>query len=308
MKVIYGPRGIRRLPKKSIVTIGVFDGVHIGHRRIIKKVVKKAKYLGASSVVVTFDPHPLYVVHPTARPPRIMSLQHKLEILKELGIDICLVIRFSKKFSSLRNEGFVKRILVDKLNTSKVIIGENFKFGKDKKGTLKALLRLGEKYSFSVEGLKAVRKKGRIVSSSLIRELISRGDLRGASRLLERPVSVLGTVVGGHGRGRIIGFPTANIDPHHEVIPPSGVYAVKIRLQNRMFNGILNIGKCPTFKSKTDVEPTIEVHIFNFNKNIYGKNIEILFMKAIRKEKCFSSKEDLNRQIKRDVKLTKRYL
>jgi len=306
MKTIFGISKLKKPTKKSVITIGVFDGVHKGHTLIIKKVIKYAGRIKGRAAVLTFDPHPWHALHPKGRPPRIMSLAHKLRIFKELGVHMCIVIRFDRRFSRFTPERFIKEILVDKLNVSKVIVGENFSFGGGRRGTLAVLRRFGEKYHFAVEDISPLRKGGRVISSSRIRGLISRGRLSLAQSLLGRPVSILGTVAHGCGRGRIIGFPTANIDPHHEVIPPSGVYSVKIMLHYKLFNGILNIGRCPTFKSDRDVEPTIEVHIFNFNRDIYGKDLEILFIKKIRDERCFSSKESLIKQIKRDERRTRR--
>lgn len=306
MKTVFGLKNLKKSLKKGIVTIGVFDGVHKGHMLIIKKLVKYAGRLKGEAAVLTFDPHPWHALHPKGHPPRIMSLAHKLRIFEELGVDLCIVIKFDRRFSRFTPERFIKKILVDKLNVSKVIVGENFSFGKGRAGTLATLRRFGKMYDFSVEDISPLKKGGRIISSSRIRVLISRGQLSLAQSLLGRPVSILGTVAHGYGRGRIIGFPTANIDPHHEVIPPRGVYHVKIMLHYKLFNGILNIGKCPTFESDRDVEPTVEVHIFNFNRDIYGRDLEILFVKKIRNERCFSSKENLIEQIKRDERRARR--
>jgi len=300
MKIICGMSKIKRLPRKTVIAIGVFDGVHRGHRVIIKRAVSLAHRAGLKALILTFDPHPYHALHPHLRPPRIMSLDHRLKFFKELGVDICVVIRFDRRFSRLTAEGFAKYVLSEKLNAKKVIVGENFAFGSGKKGTKMALKKYGKRYNFSVECIKPVKARKRIISSSYIRRLITEGKLKNAARLLGRPVSVLGTVTRGDSRGRIIGFPTANINPHHEVIPPSGVYSVNIRLQYKAFNGILNIGKCPTFKSNIDTEPTIEVHIFDFERDIYGCDLEILFVKKIRDEKCFSTREALVGQIRKD--------
>ena len=217
-------------------------------------------------------------------------------------MDRCVVIRFNRRFSNLSPERFVKGILVDRLNAARVVVGDNFVFGNGQKGSPATLKRLGRRYDFSVESIKPVKAGSRVISSSHIRHLISMGDLSAAARLLGRPVSVLGTVIHGDKRGRIIGYPTANINPHHESIPRSGVYAVKIKLQNKLFNGILNIGRCPTFKPYKDAEPTIEVHIFNFKRTIYGRDLEIFFVKEIRRERHFADKQDLIRQIRSDAK------
>ena len=188
------------------------------------------------------------------------------------------------------------------MRLSRILVGDNFEFGKNKQGTSFVLERLARQYHFSVHHVNPLKSKKDVISSSRIRTLIAQGDLSRASRLLGRPVAVLGTVTRGYGRGRIIGYPTANINPHHEAIPPSGVYAVKIKLHNKLFNGIVNIGRCPTFKRTTDAEPTVEAHIFNFHKNCYNKDIEIVFIRKIRSEKRFLHKDDLVRQIRNDEK------
>lgn len=308
MKIIFGVKNLGRHTWKSVVAIGVFDGVHIGHRKIIGKTIKKAGLIKAKAIVLTFDPHPLYKLHPEKRPPRLMSLAHKLRLFEELGVDICLIVRFDRHFAKTEPEVFIKDILVDKLNAAGIFVGSDFRFGRGKKGSLADLRAFGKKYKFFVRGIRPVKQNGITASSSLLRKIISEGNLSLAQKLLKRPVSVLGTVVRGDMLGRILGFPTANINPHHEVIPPSGVYAVKIRLQNNLFSGILNIGSRPTFKSGEDAEPTIEAHIFNFSKNIYGSDIEILFIKKIREEKRFLSKEDLIEQIKKDVRKARQIL
>jgi len=308
MKTICGISALKKGIGKSVVTIGVFDGIHVGHQLVIKKVIQRARKLKAKAVVLTFDPHPLKTLYPKKSPPRIMSLPHKLRVLEELGVDVCVVVKFNKRFASLRPESFVKKILVEKLQVLEILVADNFMFGKNKKGRLNTLRGLGKKYNFLVKHLKPKKISERIVSSSLIRSLISKNQLSLARKLLGRPVSILGTVIRGDARGRIIGYPTANIDPHHEVIPGGGVYAVNIRLQNRSFNGILNIGRCPTFKGEEGVEPTIEAHIFNFGNTIYGKELEILFIKKIRDEKRFRSKEELTRQIKKDENRAKKIL
>jgi riboflavin kinase/FMN adenylyltransferase len=302
MKIHYGIRHLSPLSQRTVVTVGVFDGVHRGHQLIIKRVRQAARGTKGKAVVVTFDPHPLHVLDVRHRPPRLMSLAHKLKLFEELGVDICIVISFTKRFARLSPQRFIKDVLVDRLRVSRILVGDNFAFGKNRQGTSLVLERLAQHYRFSVHHVKPLKSKKDVISSSRIRALIAQGDLSRASRLLGRPVAVLGTVTRGYGRGRIIGYPTANINPHHEAIPPSGVYAVKIKLQNKLFNGIVNIGRCPTFKQATDVEPTIEVHIFNFHKNLYGKDIEIVFIKKIRSEKRFEHKDDLVRQIRNDEK------
>lgn len=294
--------------KGTVLTIGVFDGVHVGHRKIIKVCVARSRKLGIDSVVLTFDPHPLKVLHSRSVVPSLISLDHRIRLIRELGVDITAVLNFTKAVAGLTPEQFVKKILVERFRVKEVCVGEDFRFAKSGKGDIDVLRRLGERYGFRVKAITHVRMGGRIVSSSLIRKTIIGGDLRRARRLLGRPVSVLGTVVRGANLARELGYPTANINPHHEVVPPSGVYAVLVNLGNRRLKGVLNIGVKPTFYSSRDLEPSIEVHIFDFNKKIYGKDIEVLFVKKIRPEVKFKSREALMKRIMKDTGIARRIL
>lgn len=303
MKVFRGLKDIKDNIRGSIATIGVFDGVHIGHGRIIKEAVRRSKALGLESVVVTFDPHPAKVLNPKAKVPSLASLDHRRTLIEELGIDYLVILKFTRALSRLSPERFIKNILIDKLSSKEIYVGENFYFGKGGKAGIVTLKKLGVKFGFKVRIFRPIRTHGRIISSTLIRQLVVNGDIRKASRFLGRPVSVLGTVVRGSSRARSMGYPTANVDPHHEAIPPSGVYAVRVKYENKFLKGILNIGVRPTFsraKGLEDREPTIEVHIFDFDKLIYGEDIEVIFIKKLRDEKRFKDRQALIRQIKRD--------
>lgn len=302
MMVIKGIRTIKKPLPASVVTVGVFDGIHIGHALVIKKAVARAKDLGVKSVVVTFDPHPAKVMHPRTSVPSLISLAHRTRLIGSLGADILVVTKFTKAIAGLSAEKFVKRFLIDKLGMREMYVGENFYFGKGAAADKSALKKLSGKMGFKINVIKPVSLNGKIVSSSIIREQVVHGRLHEAARFLGRPVSVLGTVVKGLRIGRILGFPTANIDPHHEAIPPGGVYAVKVRYKKRLLGGVLNIGSRPTFfRSGGDGEPTVEVHIFNFNKDIYGEDLEINFIKKLRDERRFRNKDELAAQIRKDA-------
>ena len=295
--------------KGSVVTIGVFDGVHIGHRKIIKKVVDRTRTLGLKSVVVTFDPHPLKILRPgTAEPLSLVSLQHRIRLIRALDVDYLLILKFTRMFSLLSPSNFVKDVLINRLGAKEIYVGENFYFGRNASGGAHILKKISQGFGCRVYTLKPVKISNRIVSSSLIRKLILRGILAEASRLLARPVSILGTVVEGSKLARLLGYPTANVNPHHEIIPPTGVYAVKINLDGRWLKGILNIGVRPTFYSSRDREPTIEVHIFDFTSRIYGKDIEIFFIKKIRDERRFKNAKELIAQIRRDERTARSVL
>ena len=305
MKII---RNLRDpIPKGSVVTIGVFDGVHLGHKDIINRAVRRAKVLGLDSIVLTFDPHPARALR-HAGVPSLISLDHRINLIGSLGVDMVVVLKFTKHISSMSAEKFVKDILVDKLNVKEVHVGEDFSFGKDAKSGVKTLRKLAAKYGFVLREAKSIKIDRRVVSSSLIRKFIACGDINTASRFLGRPVAVFGTVVSGANLARELGYPTANLNPHHEVIPPAGVYAVLVKYLGRTYKGIMNIGLRPTFYSPKDEEPAIEVHIFDFDKKIYGKNLEVLFIKKIRNEVKFKNRESLVSQIQKDAEITRRIL
>jgi riboflavin kinase/FMN adenylyltransferase len=294
---------------KSIVTIGVFDGVHIGHRAVIKKIVGRARDVGAMSIVVTFDPHPLKVLGARRLAPSLMSLKHRVSTIESLGVDKVIVMRFDKRLSGMAPDGFIKNIIQKKLNAGEIFVGEDFCFGSGAVADIGALKRIGETAGLKVHPVKAVKRNGQVISSSEIRRLIVAGRIREASKLLGRPFSVLGTVVSGAKLARVLGYPTANINPHHEAIPPSGVYAVRVKLNKRLLKGVMNIGVRPTFYDHgRDAEPSIEVHIFGFHGSIYGRDMEIVFVKRMRAEKKFNTIDSLIEQVRKDEKAAKRLL
>ena len=272
MKIMRGFKRLKGCAKGSVVTIGVFDGVHAGHVAIIKKVVASAKKAHCSSIVVTFDPHPLKILKPHKKIPSLISLKHRIKLIEELGVDLLVIVKFNRAFSKMSPEEFIKNILVDKLHAIEIYAGENFYFGKGARAGAGILRKLSARYKFNVITVKPIKKSGHIVSSSLLRKLIVSGNLHKAARLLGRPVSVFGTVVRGSGIARGLGCPTANVNPHHEVVPPCGVYVVRARAGEKKFGGVVNIGFRPTFYNSRDEEPTVEVHLFGFKGNLYNKD------------------------------------
>jgi len=285
--------------KKIAATIGIFDGVHKAHQRILKKLCQEARKDKLKSIVITFHPHPQKVLNPKVNIPFLMSLEHRIKLIKEAGIDSCRVIKFTKKFAKLSPEDFIRNLLIDKARLKTLIVGRDFLFGFKQKGGIDLLKKLSKKYNFKLYPINPIKIKNKMVSSTAIRKAIEKGDLKFASFMLGRPVSILGTVIKGRGVGKKIGFPTANINPHHESIPSAGVYAVDVKINKKLHKGILNIGTRPTFTK--DKDPTIEIHIFNFRKNIYGRDLEIIFKRKIRNEKKFSSPKALKRQISSDI-------
>lgn len=296
MRVIYGLEDIPKFDK-PVVALGVFDGVHRGHRYILGNAVRQARRIGRKSIVLTFWPHP-------QAKESIYSLQHRLRLIEEIGIDVCVVINFNKKFSRMTAGDFIKKILFAKLGAGLIYVGRNFRFGKGAKGDLSALEKLSGAYNFKVKPFAVLKVNNQPVSSTYIRRLIAKGDLGPAEKLLSRPVTILGTVIRGSSLGRKLGFPTANIDPHHEVLPPSGIYAVYAILDNRRLCGVCYIGAKPTF-NRNQNKKHIEVYIFGLSKYIYAKFLEIQFVRKIREDRKFPSSASLIAQIRKDVAIAK---
>jgi riboflavin kinase/FMN adenylyltransferase len=299
MKIIQGINKIRKF-KNPVVALGVFDGVHRGHQRILKAAVEKARSIKGTSVVVTFwpDPH---------REESLYSLEHRLRLIAAIGVEACVVINFNKRFALILAEDFIKSILVDKLGAEYIFVGKNYRFGSKGKGDFRTLKEFSRIYNFKLRIFDIIKINHQPISSTYIRGLISRGDLAIAEKLLGRPVSLLGTVIKGISLATKLGFPTANIDPHHEVLPPSGIYAANVIFDDSKFGGACYIGTSPTLKSKK-AEKHIEVHIFDFKKNIYGKYLEIQFIKKIREDKEFRSFDSLVGQVKKDIAFAKRLI
>ena len=286
--------------KRNIVAaIGVFDGVHKGHQKILKKAVSVASALSMKALVITFHPHPRRIIDPDSKINFLTTTAHKSGLIKKIGVDFLLDLKFTRKLAEMKAEDFVRNVLMGKLNIKALVVGKNFLFGRGGEGNFRLLKNMGKRYGFNVFGIEPLRIKGIQVSSTKIRKAIEKGDLATASLMLGRPVSVLGTVVKGRKIGRRLGFPTANINPHHEAIPPGGVYAVDAKVRGKKYMGVLNIGIRPTFDLKK--EPSIELYIFKFKRDIYGKDVEVIFRYKIRDEKRFASSEALKDQIKKDI-------
>ncbi len=282
-----------KLAGGSCVAIGVFDGMHKAHRLIISSALKMARRIRAEAVVLTFWPHP-------QGKPSLNSLSRRLKMIEELGVDVCVVIRFDRKFAGVSREDFVKDILMERLNARAVFVGNNFRFGKNQKGDVRFLKKASREYSFSVKAFKVLKTGKADISSTLIRGLIAAGKLKQAEKILTRPVSILGTVVEGETLASKLGFPTANIEAHHEILPPPGIYLVRIILDKKEYSGVCYIGNSPTFFGENHKQ-SIEAHIFDFKKNIYGRDLEVQFIRKIRDESRFASPQNLIKQIKKDI-------
>jgi riboflavin kinase/FMN adenylyltransferase len=282
----------------SVITLGNFDGLHLGHQELIKMVIKRARETGALSMVVTFRPHPLKILAPEKCPPLISIYEEKIKLMEKLGIDVLVKIPFTLDFSSMPPEDFVKTILCGMLGAKEIFVGSNYRFGRGREGTVESLKKLGEKLGFTVREVEQISMEGEAISSTKIRQLLKEGEVEQASRLLGRPYAITGIVVKGDGRGRELGFPTANIVPKHAIIPSDGVYAVRLFVRDKLYDGVANIGLRPTFNKK---DLTIEVHVFNFNEDIYSEEISLYFVSKIRDEKKFKSAEELIVQINSDI-------
>ena len=282
-----------------VMTIGNFDGVHIGHQAVIRQLNQHAKKLGLPTVVMIFEPQPLEYFFPERAPTRLSSFREKLVWLSEHDIDRVVCLRFRKGLSNLRAEEFVEQILVKQIGARSVIIGDDFRFGKGRAGNFTLLQDMGDVHGFDVVATESLIADGARVSSSQIRELLTEGSVDEAERLLGRPYSMIGRVIHGDKRGRQLGFPTANIAIKRNKSPIHGVFAVQIQgLEDKIHNGVANIGTRPVFDGK---QMLLEVHVFDFDEDIYGKHLQINFLKKIRSEEKFDSIEQLTDQINRDT-------
>ncbi len=285
----------------SVVTVGSFDGVHLGHQAIIRSLNRAGEQCHCLPILVTFHPHPKMVVGPSngRRVLLLTTLEEKLDLLEEYGLPAVLIIPFTREFSRTTYDEFVRKYLVDILRVKKMVIGHDHHFGRNREGHEAQLREFGRKYGFEVEALEPYFVDGEIVSSTRIREYLMRGEIKRANRLLGRYYSVRGKVVEGDHRGRKLGFPTANIRLTHlyKLLPRNGVYAVEVRLKNGVYKGMMNIGHRPTF----NFDPlTLEVHIINFTGSIYGEDIEVAFKDFVREERQFRSAEELREQLQKD--------
>ena len=288
--------------KNPVVTIGTFDGVHLGHQKVIARLKEFARKHHGESVIFTFHPHPRLVTAPNEGNLRLLTtIEEKKQLFEKSGIDHLIVYPFTKTFSELSYSSFVKNILVDKLKTRCLVVGYDHRFGKNREGSFEYLKECAKSYNFKIEKLDALLIDEAHVSSTRIRNALEDGDVEQANKFLGYRFTLHGTVVEGQRVGRKMGFPTANIeasDPH-KLIPGYGVYAVEIILSGEKYGGMLNIGTRPTFNNNAD-NRSIEVHIFNFSGDIYNKEITLIFEAKIRNEKKFSGPEALVEQLKKD--------
>jgi len=285
----------------AVITIGNFDGVHIGHQKLFRKVIEKAGSLGGTSIAMTFEPHPIRVLKQNGHPPLITLYEQKIELISNTGVDVLVCVPFDHKFASMTARKFIEELLVKRIGMKAVVVGQDYTFGKNREGNVDLLKELAGPLGFDVVIIDWIERDngaGRI-SSTRIRELVADGRLTEASRLLGRFYQIRGIVTKGRDRGaKLLGFPTANIRLQDELCPKTGVYAVTIECLGKKFKGVANIGYSPTFD---DHVFTVEVHIFDFRDSIYGEKIRVNFIERLRDEEKFCSVTLLSEQIQRDA-------
>jgi riboflavin kinase / FMN adenylyltransferase len=285
---------------RSVVTLGVFDGVHVGHRHVIRQTLNLAAEEGAQSVVITFVRHPRAIIAGAA-PRLITPIEQRLGLFEELGVDFALALTFDEKLRETPAADFAQEVFADVLGARVVVLGHNCRFGKNREGGADFLLARPEAFDFRTIHAEEVRLGSDIVSSTNIRAAIAEGDLSRAARMLGRPFALFGEVVPGFGRGRSIGFPTANLDASQQIRPPRGVYGAEVRFPDGSRRGALvNIGIKPTFEDGAEAEETVEVHVLDFEGDLYGQDLELVFLNHIRSERRFSGAEALRTQIRAD--------
>jgi len=306
MEVLESLNEIKARHRHAVLTIGNFDGIHLGHQKIIRAAIAMAEGEKAKTMAMTFEPHPLRVLVPD-RGVKLMTPQaEKIRILKHFGINIVLIVPFTKDFAHMQPDAFIEDVLLEKLNVTGVVVGHNYAFGRGRKGTTEILRRRGEKLGFKVKVVRHATVDGEVVSSSRIRSLIGWGRVWEAAQYLGRPYAIEGIVVRGAGRGaKLLETPTANIETDNEVIPTEGVYAVRTTLEGQHYDGVANIGKNPTFDG---LSVSYEVHLFNFRGNLRGKTLKVHFIDRIREERTFPSAEALHDQITEDIASAKAIL
>jgi len=282
-----------------VLTIGNFDGVHKGHLALFDMVKERARSIGGQSALMTFDPHPIKVMKPGNGPPLITLTQQKLELIEDADIDVIFCIPFTKEFASISASEFVQNILVDRIGVREIVVGYDYTFGQGRKGDIGLLQEMGGTLGFMVHVVEPVHVGDKLVSSTSIRKLVQDGNLSEAKQLLGRDYQILGTVVRGKDRGgRLLGFPTANLELIDELVPKVGVYAVKIAVGDQSLDGVTNIGYNPTFGKGPF---SVETHILDFKEDLLGRSIRVKFVKRLRDERPFGSVKDLSDQIGRDV-------
>jgi riboflavin kinase/FMN adenylyltransferase len=301
MEILRSIPELARLQGPLFLAIGVFDGVHLGHQAVIRTSAIHAKEAAGTPVVVTFDPHPAKVLRPEKAPHLLTATQHKIALIRDLGVAHLLVLNFDKQFAATPPTEFVLQLVRHARPLKEICVGHEWSFGKGRAGNLALLNQLGAQHEFNVVGIKPVTVDSAVVSSTAIRQAVEQGDLAKAAAMLGREYTILGTVKSGAQLGRKLGFPTANLSAHSEQFPPNGVYVAEAKLNGVTHRGVANLGHRPTVAGGTP-ERLLELHLFDLDRDIYGEDVEVRFLRFLRPEKKFESLEALAAQIVRDVK------
>ncbi len=296
---------LEQIPGPLFLAIGVFDGAHLGHQAVIGTAARDAQAAGGTAVVVTFDPHPAKILRPQENKRLLTATQHKIALIRALGVSHLLVLRFDREFAATPPEEFVRQLASAAQPLREICVGQEWSFGKDRAGNLALLQKLGAELDFRVVGVEPITADGTIVSSTAIRRAIEAGDFATATKMLGREYTILGTVETGQQLGRSIGFPTANLSAHSEQFPPNGVYAAEALLEGKSLRGVINLGVRPTVDSGMP-KRVLELHLFDFDRDIYGSDIEVRFLRYLRPEQKFENLAALRAQIARDVETAQR--
>lgn len=304
-KIIRGFYNLSKSPSGCVATIGNFDGVHLGHQAVLNQLAMKGDMLGLPAVAITFEPQPNEFFSPDKAPARLSRFREKVEILRSYSIQQLCVLRFNQKLAQMTADDFIQKLIVDGLNIKYLVVGDDFKFGKDRQGNFALLQQAGEKYGFQVVNMHTFSIDNMRVSSTRVRKALNSGDLMLAEKLLGRPYRMSGRVAHGDKRGRTMGFPTANIHLHRCKVPLNGVYAVQLfGVDGEPIQGVANVGVRPTVGAD---KALLEVHLFDFNREIYGEHVQVYFLKKIRDEQRFSNLDALIAQIQKDCQQARLY-
>lgn len=309
MQLIQNPDEITSPFKNGVITIGNFDGVHIGHQALFYEVIERAHAIEGTSIAMTFEPHPLRVLKKNHTPPLITLLEQKAELIERSGIDVLICVPFTLEFAAITAVAFVEDLLVRKIGMKTIVLGEDYAFGKNREGNIELLNTLAPRLGFEVivtSLIRSIQGVSERISSTAIRELVQAGEMQQACKMLGRHFQLRGTVVAGRDRGgKLLGFPTANLKIEEELCPKTGIYAVTVETRRGVHLGVANIGYSPTFD---DRQFTVEVHLLDFNEAIYGEKIRVNFVKRLRGEIKFGSIQELKHQIRKDIEAARRIL
>lgn len=304
MRLFHGTENAE-IQRPTVLTLGVFDGLHLGHQLIMRTVVERARALDAVPTVITFDPHPRAVLHPDSAPPLLQTLDQKVEGFGVLGIEQTIVVRFTPEFAQIRAGDFLRDVVKERLHAKEIYLGKGFAFGHDREGNIDLLRRVSQKLGFFADEVPEVQVRGQRVSSSRVRELLREGNVNLARRLLGRPYGVEGLVERGDERGHRLGFPTANLHPKNRVIPRNGVYVTGSLIEGQWRRSVTNIGLRPTFGA--DTEPSVETFVLDWAGDLYGDVVRVRFLHRLRDERKFNSIAELKTQIEHDVSRARSY-